>query len=619
MSGWVGVINTDGAPVNRQLLEDLTGTLRFRGPDAEGIQLFGPAGFGHTLLRTTFEAEHERQPCSIDGETWIAGDCRIDGRDDLIRELRGAGQNPSREASDPELILHAYAAWETRSTEHLIGDFSFAIYDAWRGRVFLARDQIGVKQLFYARFSSDGGGAHFVFGNNVHTLLRHPAATRKLNDPAIADFLIFGYNRNPETTSFEGIERLLPARRAVFDVRSGALGIERYWTLPIDEPLRLESRREYPEQFRFLLRTVVADRLRTNRVGIQMSGGLDSGILAAAAEGLARESGKLSVRAYTNVFEKLIPDEEGPFARLTAERVGIPVEFLVGDGDQFYEEYPRGVPLPDPAFVSLLGPTPPSGILDVIAAGGARVSLFGEGPDNALTYEWRSYARWEWEHRHYGTLLRDLISFPFLFGMMPMWGRMAAQPRVPAAEERLPDWLQPELVERLGLRERMEHPPEPESGQEHPARPDGYASFRLPAWALIFEGLDCAVSRAPVEVRHPFMDIRMLRFLLSLPVLPWCRDKFILRRAMRGALPAEVLDRPKSGVRGWPFYSIWQRDCAGAKVLPETVAGTVWSGASVNDYVNKEVLNRAGISSQYGLSINLRPRALGFFLQSLDR
>src|SRR6266702_716394 len=108
MSGFVGIINLDRAPVNRDLLEELTRSMDYRGPDAQEIRILDHVGLGHAMLRTTWEAERERQPCSLDGESWITADCRVDAREDLIRDLAAHGRPEAHGATDPELILHAY-------------------------------------------------------------------------------------------------------------------------------------------------------------------------------------------------------------------------------------------------------------------------------------------------------------------------------------------------------------------------------------------------------------------------------------------------------------------------------------------------------------------------------
>ena len=110
----------------------------------------GSVGFGHTLLRTTDDAELEHQPFTLDGRLWVVADARIDARTDLIAELARRGEEAARTATDVELVLRAYRAWGVQSVEHLLGDFSFAVWDAAEGRLFCARDHLGVKPLFHA-------------------------------------------------------------------------------------------------------------------------------------------------------------------------------------------------------------------------------------------------------------------------------------------------------------------------------------------------------------------------------------------------------------------------------------------------------------------------------------
>src|ERR1700757_1476427 len=125
MSGIVGIVNLDGAPVNRALLKTMTDHLAFRGPDAQSLWVddkAGNVGFGHTMLRTTWESEHEQQPLSLDGQVWITADARVDARLELIQKLEARGRRNLDAANDTELLLHAYAAWGENCVEHLLGD-----------------------------------------------------------------------------------------------------------------------------------------------------------------------------------------------------------------------------------------------------------------------------------------------------------------------------------------------------------------------------------------------------------------------------------------------------------------------------------------------------------------
>jgi asparagine synthase (glutamine-hydrolysing) len=187
MSGIVGLLNLDGAPVDRDLLRGMTEFMAFRGPDAQESWVDGAVGFGHAMLRTTFEQEREQQPCSLDGEVWITADARIDGRSELKQKLAARGRADLKAATDVELILHAYHAWGRDCVAHLLGDFAFAIWDGRERALFCARDHFGVKPFYYAHI-----GDEVVFSNTLNAVRLHPAVPAELNELAIADFLLFG-------------------------------------------------------------------------------------------------------------------------------------------------------------------------------------------------------------------------------------------------------------------------------------------------------------------------------------------------------------------------------------------------------------------------------------------
>ena len=325
MSGIVGIINLDGQPVERLLLRRLTEFLAYGGPDAQEVWTEGPVGLGHAMLRTTFESEHERQPYSLDGRVWITADARIDGRAELIRKLAGKGCGLLKDIPDPEIILQAYRVWGEDCVRHLLGDFAFAIWDGPHRRLFCARDHSGIKPFFYARVKDC-----FVFSNSLDCLRQHPQVSDELNELAIADFLLFDFNQEPATTTFTDIQRLPAAHSAV--LRDGTFRTRRYWTLPFSGPIRYKQQSDYVEHFIELLQQAVADRLRTRRVGVLMSGGLDSSTVASQAAAIrAAESSPGDLRAYTWVFDRLIPDEERHYAGLAASHLNLPIEFLALD------------------------------------------------------------------------------------------------------------------------------------------------------------------------------------------------------------------------------------------------------------------------------------------------
>ncbi len=552
MSGIVGLVNADGAPADADLLRRLTDSLAFRGPDRQAVWHEGPAGLGHTLLATTDEAARERQPGSLDGRTWVTADARLDGRDDLVKRLAAAGRTGLAGATDAELVLHAYAAWGEGCVEHLLGDFAFAAWDAPRRRLFCARDHFGVKPFYYAETA--GGLA---FGNDLDCLRGHPAVSDRLNDQAVSDFLVLGYNHDPGTTTFADVRRLPPAHTLTW--ADGRLRLRRYWSLPDGgEPLPYRGE-DSVEEFRELLRKAVADRLRTRRVGVFMSGGLDSTALAATARAVLAEGGPdFDLRAYTAVWDRLIPDEERRYAAQAAEALGVPVHFFASDDYRPFEGWDRPdlctpEPIDEPtakAFFDQADQVTPH----------ARVVLTGHGGDPALAPS-PAYLLGLLRRLRWGRWLAEVVRYARARRRLPPLGLKTALRRWLGRRRRhapFPRWLNPQFAARLRLRERWERL-SAEADSPHPTQPLAHAALRSPYWARLFEGFDPGVTRRPLEFRHPFFDVRLVGWLLALPPLPWFTDKQLLREALRGVLPDAVRLRPKRPLAGDPLGELVRR------------------------------------------------------------
>ena len=268
MSGVLALLQLDGSPIDPTVLDRMARFLDCRGPHGRQVKVLENVALAHALLDTSDGSATDAQPFALDGTTWIVADARLDARRDLIDALRARGeQNPAEGASDAELILRAYQRWGEDCVLHLLGDFMFAIWDNSRRQLFCARDHLGIKPLFYAH-----RGNAVVVSNALDCVRLHPAISHELHEPAIADFLLFGVNQDNGTTSFRDIRRLPPAHRIRWS--PDGCRCQRYWTLPIEEPLQLRRAGEYPERLRALLSEAVRDRLRTRRVVVLMSGGM---------------------------------------------------------------------------------------------------------------------------------------------------------------------------------------------------------------------------------------------------------------------------------------------------------------------------------------------------------
>jgi len=544
MSGFLAILRTDGAPLDPALPRRLTESrsMALRGPDRRETWSDGAVALGHALLRTTPESASERQPLSLDGDVWIAADARIDARDDLIRAMTGGGRDvPSAGAPDAELILRAYLRWGAGCVDRLLGDFAFAIWDRRRRQLFCARDHMGVKPFYYAAI-----GPWLVAASTIDALRGHPAVSGALDDLAIADFLLFGANQDPSTTSFRDIRRLAPAHRLRWSASAGVRS-DRYWTLPIDEPVYYRRDEEYVERFRALVTLAVADRLRTDRVGVFMSGGIDSSTLAAAARGVFGSRGAVDpVRAYTFAYETLIDDPDRECAGLTAAHLGIPIRFYVLD--RRIEWSPAAAArAPEPLEVVCDRTMELQCYRDMASHG--RVAFYGEGPDDALWYEWRAHLAHLWRTRRWVRLAADVARHIRCHRHVPVVGSLPRRLRERRARRRdppaFPAWLDRDFVDRLRLEDRW-RALRPSPTSPHPVRPVGYGSLQTSLWPALFDRLDPAYTGVPLEVRHPFVDLRLLRFMLQVPAMPWSRSKYLVRRALAGVIPEHVRRRPKT-------------------------------------------------------------------------
>jgi asparagine synthase (glutamine-hydrolysing) len=605
LSGIVGIYERSGAPVERGLLQALAHFLSFRGPDARETWSQGAIGLGHTMLRTTRESQIEQQPASLDGKLWITADARIDCREELEKKLALQGYSAAgRAATDSGLILRAYAAWGAECVQHLRGDFAFAIWDARKKLLFCARDHFGVKPFYYSELRE-----LFLFSNTLDCLRQHPGISEELNDAAIGDFLLFGLNCDAATTTFRDIRRL-PAAHAM-TVSSDGLRIQRYWSAPTTGRIRYLRAEDYVEHFQILLQAAVTDRMRVDRAGILLSGGLDSATVATTVRELAAgPGGTTDLRAYTVVYESLIPDQDGRYAREVAEFLKIPHQTIPMDRLHPFERWDEpGVsspePVDDPFFAGLFDQ------FRTIAAD-CRVVFSGEGADNLMHFQMWPFARALMRERQWTSLFRESSRYLWVRpSVIPGLKRRALglfgkDPTTPV----YPRWLVPDFARRLNLQERAKEWSELPAERPHPILPKAHATLALPHWSAMFEQENPGVTRCPVEVRHPFLDLRIVNFLLALPPFPLFFEKQLLREAVAGRLPESVRMRRKAPLAGSPLVA------HSRKSRTEWMQQLDWN-AEMDGYVNRSEL--AAFQSETHpekAHSALRPLCLNFWLQS---
>jgi asparagine synthase (glutamine-hydrolysing) len=540
MSGFLGIVHTDRAPVDAGLLERLAKQLEFRGPDGTNLCALDGAGFCFTFFRTGPAPQCERQPATVDGNAWLLGEVRLDGRADLLALLAGHGERLREGASDEELVLRAWRLWGENAPERLMGDFAFAIWERDSRRLSCYRDVVGVRPFFFG-----WNGSQLAFSNTLDVLCGVPGLDLSLDEAWIGDFLLQGFSSYNERTVYNGLKRL-PAGHAL-RFRDGQVRIERYTRLPVEDPLYYRNPDEYVEEFVSLTTEAVRERLPDGNIASFMSGGLDStSVTAIAAELLGREAPK-RLRAFTMDLSSAFKDEEPRYAREVADYLGIPLETIPLADERPYSAWSRPeLRTPEPMHEPFhLGNVAMYRYLTQFAS----VGLSGYGGDDLLVGKLVPYARYEMKRGRLGEVALATMKYIWQSGKAPALGTgilgfLRQRVRKKGAV-RLPEWIHPDFCEKQNLESRLTELNQPEPSP-HPFHGPGYNSLNGGFWAALIDSEDAAITGHPWETRAPYLAVRLIRFLLRVPTVPWCMQKKLLRESLRGMLPESVLSRPKT-------------------------------------------------------------------------
>jgi asparagine synthase (glutamine-hydrolysing) len=555
VSGFAGMISLDGAAPDRQLLERMAERLAFRGPDGTHRRAQPGAGFCFAFLRTGPAPQCPSQPCTLDGRVWLLGDVRLDGRDDVRRKIERHGGELHAQATDEELVLRTWHLWGEQGIAELIGDYAFALWDAEERNLRCWRDLMGARPFFYAQ-----AGGWLYFSNTLNAVRCASGVSRELDPHFIGDFLLTDWCQYPTRTAFRDISRL-PAGH-VLRYSNEKLEVRRCASVPVEEPLWLKREEEYVECFRELLEKAVCDRMPHGSAAIFMSGGLDSTSVAAVAMESAKKKGRsLELRAYTFDYQPLFDDQEGRFARIAARHIGIPSQI---------RSVASRLPFVDLDHSLMRTPEPnhqPFHYLYVEQnrqiAKHTRVVFNGYGGESVLTGQSWPYLVYLLQGRRFAEIGRSFGRYMIKHRRVPpLRGgfRSALQQWIKAEDPMAgyPKWVTPGFENSVQLRHRWRALNRPLKSA-HPWHPKAHAVLNSTCWPGILETEGPAWSGVSVESRAPLLDLRILRFLLRVPPVPLCIDKELLRRALRGLLPEQILLRPKTRFGGDQIASQIQR------------------------------------------------------------
>ncbi len=307
MCGICGKIDFTGIPVDEALLQRMTSSLIHRGPDDAGIRVSENVGLGHRRLSIIDLSPHAHQPmCNEDGTVWIVFNGEIYNFLDLRRDLMNNG-HIFRSKSDTETIIHLYEEYGTDCLQYLRGMFAFAIWDERDRSLFLARDRIGKKPLYYYF-----DGKTFIFGSEIKAILADQLVERLPDHEAIHHYLTYQYVPSP-WTAFKGIRKLPPAHYLL--LRNGEITIERYWNISYLPKLVIKEKDLRHEILERLKEAIRIRLISDVPLGAFLSGGIDSSAVVALMAGIMKEP----VKTFSIGFREEAYNEL-KFARMVADR-----------------------------------------------------------------------------------------------------------------------------------------------------------------------------------------------------------------------------------------------------------------------------------------------------------
>jgi len=567
MCGICGVFYTDRTRrVERNTLAEMNQRIVHRGPDDDGC--FVEENIGLAMRRLSIiDIKTGHQPIANEEENvWIVYNGELYNHQDLRKHLEARGHR-YRTRSDTETIVHLFEEYGRDCVKYLRGMYAFAIWDRRKRELFIARDRLGIKPLYY-RYD----GKSLLFGSEIKAILAHPGVKPEFNSATLAEYLAFGYIPEPDTM-YAGIKKLLPAHTLSID-EGGELKISSYWDLKVQADDGSRPRQFYVDRYRSLLEECVSSHLMSDvPLGVFLSGGLDSSAVAALTTRIRREPIETFAVGYgEEAFSEL------PFARTVAKHIGSKHHEVRLSRDEFFQALPHLIwhedePIVWPSSVSLY-------FVARLARERVTVVLTGEGSDETLA----GYTRYPW------TLMNSRLDDVYRM-MVPRFGRnmvrrgIHAGPLSGALHRKLEhtflvrdgaSWasfyfdnfysafsaadqarlLTPEAKDLAGdpYAGSMKYWDSSTGDMLHRML---YTDIKTYLVELLMKQDQMSMA-ASIESRVPFLDHELVEFTASIPAqyeTQGLAGKFILKAAVEDLLPREVVYRQKMGFpTPWTYW-----------------------------------------------------------------
>jgi asparagine synthase (glutamine-hydrolysing) len=568
MCGIAGFIADGGGPAREESLRRMVGVLRHRGPDGTGVYLDSHAGLGHARLSIIDVAGGGQPIHNEDASLWIVFNGEIFNYLELRSELGDRGHQFATR-SDTEVILHAFEEWGESCVSRFNGQWAFAIWDSRRQSLFLSRDRLGVRPLFFTFV-----GSAFVFASEIKSLFVYPGTERALDLEGLNEIFTF-WHTLPPRTAFRGVHELPPAHSAT--LANGKLNVKRYWELDYQAAAEATgdgtvAEQRLAEELLAILKDATRLRLRSDvPVGAYLSGGLDSTLIAA----LVKDCGVARLTTFSVRFDEAELDE-GPFQGEAVRYLGTDHRDIRCSNQEIGRVFADVIWHAETPIIRT-APAPLYLLSQLVRSNGYKVVLTGEGADEILGgydifKEVKIRAFWA---EHPASRLRPLL----LRRLYPYMPQIQSQPpsyvkaffhinpedtRSPFFSH-LPRWR---LTSRLKC--LFSDAVKAEIGAEDPIAameallPSGYSQWDpftraqyletghlLPGYILSSQGDRMAMAHS-VEGRFPFLDHRLAEFASRLPPrlkMNALKEKFLLKRCAGRLIPPAVASRPKQPYR----------------------------------------------------------------------
>ena len=561
MCGICGIVfpRPMGHSIDESSLRRMRDALTHRGPDDAGTFTDSQVGLCHRRLSIVDVGGGHQPMANEDGTVWIVFNGEIYNHRELRPSLERQGHR-YKTASDTETILHLYEEEGLLGVTKLRGMFAFAIWDSVKRKLLLARDRLGIKPLYYVQ-KEDGT---LCFASEIKALVEGQAITPELNFAALGDFAANRYTSGDQTL-FNGVRRLPPGH--ILEWEDGKSTLTAYWDFDFSKPSSLQSERQYVSDFRDLFRECVRSHLMADvPLGMFLSGGIDSSAIVAVMSEFVKEP----IKTFSVAFAEREANELA-YARVVAEAFHTEHREIVVSPQQFFEALPALVyqedePIAHPSSVPLF-------FVSKLAAQHVKVVLTGEGSDELLAgynkYRVTVYNMMLGKHyqRFVPGPIRRLIE-GVIHDRSAAPGIWRALSRtflaLPPDLRRLyfdnfavyPSGMHADLFSDV-TKERMQGTDPYRIAMRYLDRPDAEALLdRLLAVDLksylheLLMKQDQMSMAASIESRVPFLDHKLVEFSTRLPVdmkLRGATTKYVLRKAMTGVLPEQILTRKKMG------------------------------------------------------------------------